>query len=615
MRLERFSEPFSKTGNIAADGFRRLLGCPAQGLLQTVLRESIQNSIDAARLGSGPSLLIRYRTLTSLQCQLLRDNVLVDLPQGDQTCKEMVVSLDKCNLKVLEICDFNSTGLGGPTSGDVAPSGEDTLDFVNFMRNVGVARDTYREGGTYGYGKTSLYAMSACSTILVDTQTTYEGMPIRRFMGCHLGTAFDAEVADQKRKRFTGRHWWGKNDGDNGLDPLSGDNALAIAKTLGLPDRDPEVTGTSILILDPQIDFDDEGKPVAHEIVETILWNFWPRLTASTPEQKKLSIKVEIEGIDFPVPSPETFPPLDLFASAMDAYRKGRITETIRCERPKQNLGDLVITKGLCASRMGPALDKGSIIPAQACHIALMRPVELVVKYIQGEPFHDSRFEWGGVFVCSSQNEVEEAFAMSEPPSHDDWIPSMLPGRNSKTFVRVALKRLEALAKNYAIPDATPIPGGGERGPSLAGTAARLGRLLDSVSGRGPGRPKTVSRTLSRKKNLSISSTRFVRLELDTEGRRCAIFEADLHNDEADSLLELHAESHLIADGTVTNGNDLPLSFKTEVIEMTLESTGQSALGSTLQVGIGSGTLNIKVLSPPDAAIGLRLNFLTRGRE
>ncbi|MEL7553780.1 hypothetical protein AAGV37_28250 [Pseudomonas protegens] len=615
MRLERFSEPFSKTGNIAADGFRRLLGCPAQGLLETVLRESIQNSIDAARLGCGPSLLIRYRTLTPVQCAFLRDNVLVDLPQGDQTRNEMAISLDKRDLKVLEICDFNSTGLGGPTSGDVASTGGDTLDFVNFMRNVGVARDTYHGGGTYGYGKTSLYAMSACSTILVDTQTTHEGMPVRRFMGCHLGSAFDADVADLKRKRFTGRHWWGRCDGDDGIDPLIGDNASATAISLGLPDRDLETTGTSILILDPQIGDDDEDRPVAHDILETILWNFWPRLTASTPEQKKLSIRVEIEGIDFPVTPPEDFPPIDLFASAMEAYREGRITETIRCERPKQDLGALVINKGVCASRVGPALDESSIIPSQACHIALMRPVELVVKYIKGEPFHDARFEWGGVFVCSSENEVEEAFAMAEPPTHDDWIPSMLPSRSSKTFVRVALRRLEALANNYAIPVTALAAGGGERGPSLASTAARLGRLLDSASGKGPGRTKSLFRAPSRKKSLSISPARFVRLELDSESRRCAIFEADLHNDEADSLLELYAESHLVADGAAADGNDLPASFETKVIGMSLDSTGESALGATLQVGIGNGTLKINVLSPPDAAIGLRLHFLSRGRE
>ncbi|MFK3788637.1 hypothetical protein ACI2KO_00055 [Pseudomonas piscis] len=539
----------------------------------------------------------------------------MDLPLGDHTRNEMAMSLGKEDLKVLEICDFNSTGLGGPTSGDVASTDNETLDFVNFMRNVGVARDTYHGGGTYGYGKTSLYAMSACSTILVDTQTTYEGIPVRRFMGCHLGSAFDADIADQRRKKFTGRHWWGCSDGDNGIDPLVDECALLIADSLGLPDRDPETTGTSILILDPQIDDHDEDRPVAHDILETILWNFWPRLTASTPEQKRLSIRVEVEGIDFPVPSPEAFPPLDLFSSAMESYREGRITEIIRCERPKRDLGALVITKGLCANRVGPALDESSTIPTQACHIALMRPVELVVKYIQGEPFHDARFEWGGVFICSNENEVEEAFAMAEPPAHDDWVPSMLPSRSSRTFVRVALKRLGLLANNYATPVTAPTAGGGQRGPSLASTAARLGRLLDSASGKGPGRPKTLPRSPTRKKSLSISPARFVRLELDSEGRRCAIFEADLQNDENDSSLKLYAEPHLVADGGVTDGGGLPVSFETRVVGMYFDSTGESALGATLRVGIVSGSLRVSVLSPPEAAIGLRFHFLSGDRE
>lgn len=608
MRLDLFSEPFSKTGNIAADGFKRLLGCPAQGLLQIVLRESFQNSIDASRPECGPSLLVRYRTLNSDQRLALREHVLADLPQGDQTRNAMATSLGKDTLKVLEICDFNTMGLGGPTSGDAVSDGEESLDFVNFMRNVGIARDTHHGGGTYGYGKTSLYAMSACSTILVDSQTTHKGMPVRRFMGCHIGSAFDAD-----RRRFTGRHWWGRSDTEGSIDPLINDSAYAAAMSLGMPGRDPKTTGTSILILDPHVD--ELDRPVAHDILETILWNFWPRLTASTPEEKKLSIRVEIEGEEITVPAPEAFPPLDLFASAIAAHREGRGTTTIRCERPKKDLGALVISRGMCADRAGPAGDGSSITPSQACHIALMRPVELVVKYIKGEPFHDKRFEWAGVFICSDEEEVEEAFAMAEPPAHDDWIPDMLPSRSAKTFVRVALRRLEVLAGSYAVPMATSTTAGGERGPSLASTAARLGRLLDSASGRGPGRPRPSPRTLSNKKSLFISPVRFVRLELDDENRRCAIFEADLQNDGMDSLLELYAEPHLVADGAAADGEDLPGSFETKVIGMSLNSTGGSARGSTLKVGTESGTVRIIVLSPRDAAIGLRLSFLSEDRE
>jgi hypothetical protein len=34
-------------------------------------------------------------------------------------------------------------------------------------------------------------------------------------------------------------------------------------------------------------------------------------------------------------------------------------------------------------------------------HIALMRPVELVVKYLEGNPLPDARLEWAGVFIAA----------------------------------------------------------------------------------------------------------------------------------------------------------------------------------------------------------------------
>lgn len=615
-RLELFSEPFAKTGNIAADGFKRLLGCPAQDLLQTVLRESIQNSIDAARLGHGPSLTIRFRTLTSEQCTALRKYALADLPQGDKTRSGIANSIGKDNVKVLEICDFNSTGLGGPTAGDVASDGTETLDFVNFLRNVGVARDTRHGGGTYGYGKTSLYAMSACSTILVDSQTTCEEHPVRRFMGCHLGSAFDAEAAKGKRKRFTGRHWWGVSDGEGGIDPLTGDSAAKIALSLGMPNREVSDTGTTVLILDPYIEEGEDARPIHNYIQETILWNFWPRLTASTPENKKLSIRIEIEGNEEPLPVPEEFPPFDLFASAMTAYREDRDMEIIKCERPKKNLGKLVIKRGLRADRHGLALDDLSIIPNQANHIALMRPVELVVKYVQGNPFPDARFEWAGVFICSDADEVESAFALSEPPAHDDWIPDNLSDRSAKTFVRVALKRIESIASGYTTPVLPPSAGKSERGPSLASTANLLGRMLDSVSGKGPGKPKPATRAHSgKKRELSITPARFIHLEVDELGRRCAIFEADLQNDEADNSLELLAISHLIADGSISDDEDLPSNYKTRVTRISLEDLGESTTESIIKVGTNSGTIRISALSPVEAAIGIRLRLLSKGRE
>lgn len=613
--LKLFSEPFARTGNIAADGFRKLLGRPAQDLLQTVLREAIQNSVDAGRLGSGPSIHVRYRTLSAEQRTALLTLITSERIQCDQTAEGIRDSLEKPYLKVFEICDFRTTGLGGPTSGDAVAEDGEALDFVNFLRNVGVARDTPNGGGTYGYGKTSLYAMSACSTILVDTQTMHGAVPVRRFMGCHLGSAFDAVDADGRRKRFTGRHWWGIDDEAGGIDPICGEPARALSALLGMPERCSTRTGTTIMILDPYIDSD--SRPPAHEIIETILWNFWPRLTETTPVDRKLDIRLFVEALEITLPTPEQFPPLDLFSAAIADIRlaSSGVLSILR-EKPYRNLGSLAMQKGMCASRSPIALDENTCIPVHASHIAVMRPVELVVKYIRGEPFPDSRYEWAGVFICADETDVEEAFAKAEPPAHDDWVPDMLPGGDAKSMVRVALRKLEQHARTYSAPVPTTARQGTSKGPSLARSAARLGNLLDVASGRGPGKLPTAPPGVKRRRNdLSISAAGFVRLEAGPQDEAIAVFQAELLNDERDSSLRVEAVSGLIADGGLTDASDLPAGFESRIIAMKLEGADPRIQGGSLLVGHNSGTITVWVLCPANAAVGIRLSFDGKDRE
>src|SRR5690242_8639276 len=106
--LELFSEPFAKTGNMAAEGFKRLLGRPTLDLLQTFVREGIQNVLDAGSGKEGPRILIRLRTLTDKQSEALRERMLKQLPAGDTTRNDIQASISKSKIPVLEICDFNT---------------------------------------------------------------------------------------------------------------------------------------------------------------------------------------------------------------------------------------------------------------------------------------------------------------------------------------------------------------------------------------------------------------------------------------------------------------------------------------------------------------------------
>jgi hypothetical protein len=298
----------------------------------------------------------------------------------------------------------------------------------------------------------------------------------------------------------------------------------------------------------------------------------------------------------------------------MAAYREeSEDIQVIRSERPKKDLGRLVLKKGLRADRSGSALEEHTAIPSPSCHIALMRPVELVVKYVEGTPFADNRFEWAGIFVCSDEDEVESAFAMSEPPAHDDWIPDNLSDRNAKTFVRGALKRIEHAACSFASPILSVSGPSKERGPSLAGTASRLGRLLDSVSGRGPGKRRPVHRGPSAKHELSISPPRFIRLAIDEDNQRCAIFVADLLNDGRNTTLEVFAEPYIVADGAIADSEDLPPGFETRVTGIWFDANEQATKLPAILVGTVSGTLTISVLSPAEAAVSVRLRLRDGG--
>ncbi len=603
--MELYSEPFAKTGNITGEGFRRLLGRPALGLLQTVIREAFQNSMDATIPGRGPRVLLRSRILNGLAIDTLRDAVFSDIPEDANGSPLKEALLGEC-LRVFEIADFGTTGLAGPTRADLVGDGPEDPDFVNFIRNVGAARDTHQGGGTYGYGKTSLYALSRHSTILVDSQTTCDGTAVRRLMGCCLGETFDA-IQGGIRKRFTGRHWWGRLDGTGGVEPVEGDEVVRLATALGLPERDALDTGTTIMIVSPRLDDDSEEEerlPVGPHLLETVLWNFWPRMCRDTPRPRKLNVSIEVDGHDISVPDPEDYPPLDHFARALSEIRAGH-GQVLSSQRPIKNLGRLSLVKGLRSDRHAASLRADSPFPKQASHIALMRPVELVVKYVEGEAFSDSRFEWGGVFVCSDEDEVEAAFADAEPPAHDDWIPDNLPKGPSKTYVNVALKRINEAARTFA----NPLSASGksdEGGPSLASTAALMGKLLEPGSAKGPGRKPGGGGGGGSSRKTKVSPARFSHLELDG-GRKLAVFVADLSNDGRSPELMLRAVPHLVMDGGAASAEDLDIGFCGQVLDLTVAD--ETNHGGSMAIGLMAGKVTCRVPLPDDAAVGLRLSL------
>ena len=611
MSLLLHSEPFSPDGNLSAEGFENLLGTPSLDLLAVLVREAVQNSCDATRPDAeNAEVRIRIRRLAAEQRQFLQDRIFQQLPDevtARQNLSKVLTASE--DLKVLEIADYGTTGLAGPTRADVPLSDGENPDFVNFFRNIGAARDVEGGGGTYGYGKATLYRASGAHTILVDTSTSDAALPRRRFMAAQMGKAVPGHT--------TGRHWWGvKAEDGRTVDPLTGEAASALANELGMPERTgTEGRGTTVMILAPHLPAD--GDTVVGALTEYLLWNFWPRMMQTTPEGKRLRAFVARDGEAWqPVPSPEDFAPLNLLCEAMNAMRgaeanrSGAVTkkQSIRALRPARELGTLSITSGKAAMRrwlLPPAsaseddgdLPLQSIIPTRLRHVALMRPAQLVVRYELGNELADHSQEWGGVFMCSEDIDIEGAFARSEPPAHDDWQPDSLPPRShERRFVNIALKRIrDAIAGGDGASGSAP----SEEVP-LAIPATAMGRLLPGAQGDGGGRGSGGGGG-NRGSGRPFTQPRAVRLFANPDGEPVAEFEFDVHADGRSRKLE--AVPTIVIDGSSQEPDEATGFPK---VSEWLGPDGSSSNEESTIAHV-EGRWVIRVAVPGEVAVGLRI--------
>lgn len=604
-RLSLHSEPYATTGNIGDSGLAALLGTPGIDLAQTVVREALQNCCDAAKRGMGPDVQLRLRTLTEEERSVMAECVFADLPAGDSSRESLTDFLKASAPRVLEIADFGTTGLGGPTRADRIPTGETDVDFINFLRNVGSARDTRHGGGTYGFGKVSLYLAGRARTVLVDTLAVNGG---RRFMGCHLGPAFQIPEENGTNRRYTGRHWWGLEDTAAACaDPLSGEGAAELAAALGLPERSEEETGTTIMILDPLFAGEDL-EATAKTLIECVLFNFWPRMMRDVPEERRLRVEVKCEGKRLDVPAPEEFPPLDLFCSAMrDARSANGNSQAIRCQRPQKLLGQLAIAKGLRSKRHLLTSENETLFFSPSAHIAVMRPAEMVVRYFAGDPMPDDRLEWAGVFLVDEDDEVEKAFAKAEPPSHDDWKPESLERGRARTFVNVALREIKAGSLRPAKPPVAPVTESGEDVP-LAVLAGKLGAFLTGTPGEGGAARRGASRPGrgGKGRKASVSRPEFRRLEETGDGVQ-AIFACTIKGAAADDGWRLSATPSIALDGSAAPDFAEVAAFAPTVVA--ISNVEGEKVGASASAAVADGVYEIAVRFPPDGAVFLKVDL------
>lgn len=464
-----WSQPFPPAGAITSEGIRNQLGRPTSDALTIFVRESAQNSWDA-RTRSGA---VQY----ALDVEEVPDEFIPAwrrlFSAGAPAASVMpLVEVLRPGLRILAVSDRGTKGMGGPTTANVDTSGP--RDWISFVLNVGERRDTAGGGGTYGYGKAVYYRLSRVGTVLVSTRTAHEGRLTTRLIGIGLGESYTESGVP-----YTGRHWWGDPREDY-VEPLVDGAAEAVLRELGIPLFDEDDTGTTIIVVDP--DFGDIGvdQEVALRLADTIAWHLWPLIL---PERgsDRLDPIVTCRGIDYPVPDPARTYPLDMFVRAYQQVKAGQ-SRAIESRRPHRLLGALGLQRrAVTPGHEGAIAAREAGVDGDPHHVCLLRMPELVVTYLVGpEPF-SAASAYAGVFRV--EDDLDDTFARSEPPTHDDWVADQMTG-HEKTYVRQAkLKVLDAL-KEFVRPAS---PSGSGSGLPLGAASNFLGSLVAVSGGGGAG--------------------------------------------------------------------------------------------------------------------------------
>lgn len=474
-------------GDIDGDGAKRLLGTPNLPLVSVLVRETAQNSWDARLATTDVRFTLNLRQLSDDERRTLAERVFT----GDSTELGLREVLSRPSIWVLEVSDRGTKGLGGPVRNDLDVPPGMTTNFIDLVFNIGAPRDVTMGGGTYGFGKTVAYQVSSCGTVLFWSRSHEADGIEDRLIGSAIGPSFSDGV-----HRHTGRHWWGRRRAEGQaarVEPLVGNEAADLARAVFQDDFSASETGTSLLIMDPQLGGETRQED-AQRLQEAVLWHLWPKLTGAEDDRTAMNIEVQLDGELLPFRRVEAHPVLAGYADCLQLVRatqKGtQYTPTFNtevfemwCLLPKKLLGHLAISRYPDAPGRSPESEVAAF-EAPSSHVALMRhDAELVVKYDAKQKLDAEGLQWAAVFKPVAA--VDDSFALAEPPAHDDWVPDSIQSKDVKRDVRTALTRMREQVSAFLAPAPVAEQTGGPV-RSVAALADSLSQLIGGIPGSGP---------------------------------------------------------------------------------------------------------------------------------
>jgi hypothetical protein len=456
--------------------------------ISLLVREAVQNSWDARikRDGGGVSISLHLGTLGRHGADVLQRTVFRERPPEHPLSGHLTPESG-----ILCIKDTGTVGLNGPVFHVPRKGAQDdrSRNFIRFVRDIGRGVSKQLTGGTYGFGKSTFHVASEAATIVVYTRCVDEATGERedRLIALSVWNPTEDE-------RYTGRHWWGIKKTE-GIAPLIGEKAAQLAEDIGLPKFRRSESGTVIAMIAPRFiaTYQGVGHDMARALAESLTTWFWPRMLPTPDKQPWIDFRVFYQGREVAVPAPHELEPFRSMANLLaglsgNTPASGLATE-ISSEKPKATLGRMAAApltdvqpsaswKSLAIDGhvLGELLDRPGGLHARCHHIALMRSTWQVIKYLPCRPVRANGHGFAGVFLVDGDSQVEMAFANSEPPAHDDWLPDSLDDDWHRRYVRIALRRIREMGDDLSSSiDAQAVIG---HGPDLSRLSRLLGRAM-----------------------------------------------------------------------------------------------------------------------------------------
>lgn len=481
-RLKIYSKPRG-AGDQTSGGRGKLLKS-ATDLTRTeiLVRETLQNSWDARSDGWIPYYGLHVYELDAHRRYVLQNEVFTDLPPSLDILAE---SLRHPETRLLEIHDRGTVGLGGPYRAGDAPENGESNNFNAFVFDIGTTKSDATSAGTFGFGKTATFEVSHCHAVVYWSVCEVGDGELEHRL---IATALH-EPYVEGGVRFTGAHWWGDPASDD-IIPLVGDEAKRIGEALfgvNFDGEDGEHTGTSILVIDPELRVErDDGESERVQVhseeqealfIEDVLRSLgrsaWPKVMPSGGDSPPMFIEVlrddaEVSAAD------RIRSAFSRQAACLNAVRR----ELDQWEGPSAPAADPMVLKtstvpitlrprGVLAEKREQMFGRQGRNTAGYLHLALVAKsddslgldvpsnslcfmranAELVVFYDTVIDADLGGFEWIGVFKPTPA--CDRHFAAAEPPTHDAWTPSMADSDVAEYVVRKTLEQVRSKTKKF----------------------------------------------------------------------------------------------------------------------------------------------------------------------